>query len=63
MSNLPIVVLTPHERVLLRAKTFCDEATIRAWARGDTVREASALRLTGAAAELGIVLSGHKPTP
>ena len=48
--------MTPHERARLRAETQCDDATIRRWARGSRVQDASRVRLTRAARLLGIVV-------
>ena len=47
-------MLSPHERARLRAETQCDDATIRRWARGDRVHDATRVRLTRAARLLGI---------
>lgn len=38
----------------LRARTLCDEVTIRRWAAGAACRDATMLRLATACAELGI---------
>jgi uncharacterized protein YifN (PemK superfamily) len=48
--------MSPHDRARLRAETQCDDATIRRWARGDRVQDASRVRLTRAARVLGIRL-------
>ena len=47
-------MLSPHERARLRAETQCDDATIRRWARGARVQDATRVRLTRAARLLGI---------
>jgi hypothetical protein len=49
-------MLSPHERARLRAETQCDDVTIRRWARGDRVHDATHVRLTRAARLLGIVI-------
>jgi hypothetical protein len=46
--------MSPHDRARLRAETQCDDATIRRWARGDRVQDASRVRLTRAARMLRI---------
>ena len=46
--------LTPSERTALRSATGCDERTIKRWRRRDTVRPATAERLSAAAKELGL---------
>lgn len=51
-------MLSPHDRARLRAETQCDEVTIRRWARGARVTDATRVRLTRAAQLLGI----HVPT-
>jgi hypothetical protein len=47
--------LSPHDRALLRAESFCDESTIRAWAAGAPVREATHLRLSKVAKKIGLL--------
>lgn len=53
--------LTPNERARIRARSGCDDATIKRFARGDRVTDATAMRIQRAAAEEGIILS--PPTP
>ncbi len=48
------VELSARDRARLRAETLCAEDTIRRWARGDSVRQASAERLLEAAHKLHI---------
>lgn len=56
-SNVPRVVLTAVDRVRLRAETMCSEPTIRKWASGAPVTEATTMRLEKAARKLGIAVS------
>ena len=49
-------VLTRNERVRLMAATGCDERTIRRWERGEPVKEATRVRLVGAAKKLDILV-------
>lgn len=50
----PRATLTPRDVARLRAETMCKESTIRAWARGESVRDATDARITRAANRLGI---------
>lgn len=47
--------LTPHLVAQLRARSMCADKTIGRWWRGQTVRDASRVRLEQAARELGVV--------
>jgi hypothetical protein len=47
-------MLSPYDRARLRAETQCDDSTIRRWARGDRVQDASRVLLMRAARLLGI---------
>jgi len=49
-------MFSPSERARLRAETLCDDGTIRRWARGERVQDATNVRLTRAAKALGIRL-------
>jgi hypothetical protein len=50
----PRATLTTHDVARIRAETMCDESTIRAWAKGALVRQATDVRIKRAAAKLGI---------
>jgi len=56
-------MLSPHDRARLRAETQCDDSTIRRWARGDRVQDASRVRLTRAARVLGIRIPDRAASP
>jgi hypothetical protein len=49
-------MLSPHDRARLRSETLCDDGTIRRWARGERVQNATDVRLRRAAESLGIPL-------
>lgn len=46
--------LTPHDVARIRLETMCDVQTIRDWAKGAPVKAATDVRLTRAAAKLGL---------
>lgn len=55
-------MLTPHDRARLRAETQCDLATIRRWERGERIQDATRIRLTRGAKQLGIPLPERHDT-